>query len=125
MKRFDQINMIPFIDIVLVLLAIVMTTATFISKGLIEVNLPQAESSAPAPQNVESKEIAVNDKGELYYDGDSVTFAGLDTRLAELPEDTEFLLKIDKNARFEPFIKIIDLLKQRQLERVSIETLAD
>jgi biopolymer transport protein ExbD len=33
MKRFDQINVIPFIDIMLVLLAIVLTTATFISQG--------------------------------------------------------------------------------------------
>jgi biopolymer transport protein ExbD len=42
MKRFDQINMIPFIDIMLVLLAIVLTTASFISQGMIPLDLPKA-----------------------------------------------------------------------------------
>lgn len=43
MKRFDQINMIPFIDIMLVLMAVVMTTASFVEIGLIDVNLPVAQ----------------------------------------------------------------------------------
>ncbi len=42
MKRFDQINVIPFIDIMLVLLAIVLTTATFISQGRLDINVPTA-----------------------------------------------------------------------------------
>ena len=46
MKKFDQINVIPFIDIMLVLLAIVLMTATFIAQGKIDVNLPT--SKAPA-----------------------------------------------------------------------------
>ncbi|OYV24794.1 MAG: energy transducer TonB, partial [Halothiobacillus sp. 20-54-6] len=47
MRRFDQINVIPFIDIMLVLLAIVLTTATFIAQGEISVNLPEAKSAQP------------------------------------------------------------------------------
>lgn len=42
MKRIDTINVIPFIDIMLVLLAIVLTTATFISRGVIEVHYPES-----------------------------------------------------------------------------------
>ena len=38
MKKFDEINIIPFIDIMLVLLAIVLVTASFISQGKIKVN---------------------------------------------------------------------------------------
>ena len=43
MKKFDQINVIPFIDIMLVLLAIVLMTATFIAQGKIDVNLPTSK----------------------------------------------------------------------------------
>ena len=42
MKKFDEINIIPFIDIMLVLLAIVLVTASFISQGKIQVNVQQA-----------------------------------------------------------------------------------
>ena len=42
-KKFDEINVIPFIDIMLVLLVMVLTTATFIKQGVIPVNLPEAK----------------------------------------------------------------------------------
>ena len=48
MKRMDQINVIPFIDIMLVLLAIVLTTATFIVEGRLEIRLPEAASQDEA-----------------------------------------------------------------------------
>lgn len=47
MKKFDQINVIPFIDIMLVLFAIVLTTASFISQGVISVNPPTSSTAAP------------------------------------------------------------------------------
>ena len=46
MKRVDSINVIPFIDIMLVLLVMVLTTATFIRTGLIPVDLPEAKGTA-------------------------------------------------------------------------------
>jgi len=49
MKKFDQINVIPFIDIMLVLLAIVLMTATFIAQGKIDVNLPTSKAPATPP----------------------------------------------------------------------------
>ncbi len=45
MKRIDTINVIPFIDIMLVLLVMVLTTATFIRTGLIPVDLPDDSPS--------------------------------------------------------------------------------
>jgi len=45
-KKFDSINVIPFIDIMLVLLVMVLTTATFIKQGVIPVALPEAKATA-------------------------------------------------------------------------------
>lgn len=49
MKRFDTINVIPFIDIMLVLLAIVLTTASFIATGKLDIAVPQSSSTEALP----------------------------------------------------------------------------
>ena len=69
MKRMDQINVIPFIDIMLVLLAIVLTTATFIVEGRLQIRLPAATSQTPPPA-VERVEIAVDAAGGLFLGGE-------------------------------------------------------
>ena len=67
MKRMDTINVIPFIDIMLVLLAIVLTTATFIVEGRLNIRLPKAEAQARA-ESMDRVEIGVGREGELYLD---------------------------------------------------------
>lgn len=121
MKRFDQINMIPFIDIMLVLLAIVLTTATFVSQGLIEVNLPSAEQVSEASANKEPLEIAINAQNQLFFAGEQLSHEDLAERLTSLSTDTLIVLRIDKAAVFEPFVKLIDLLKQQQFKNLSIQ----
>lgn len=121
MKRFDQINMIPFIDIMLVLLAIVLTTATFVSQGLIEVNLPSAQQVSEAPADQEPLEIAINAQNELFFAGEKLNHEDLAQRLTNLSTDTLIVLRIDKAAVFEPFVKLIDLLKQHQFRNLSIQ----
>ena len=49
MKPLSQINVIPFIDVMLVLLAVVLTTATFVAQGKIPVSLPGATEAEPLP----------------------------------------------------------------------------
>ncbi len=121
MKRFDQINVIPFIDIMLVLLAIVLMTATFIAQGKIDINVPEASSSEPL-EHKPSREIAIDDNNQFYYDEAKVTEQELITKLEHLTRDTSIILRVDKKAVFEHFIKVIDLLKSNQLEKLSIIT---
>jgi biopolymer transport protein ExbD len=122
MKRFDQINMIPFIDIMLVLLAIVLTTATFVSQGLIEVNLPSAQQVTEASAvDKEPVEIAINAQNELFFAGEKISHAELAERLKTLSPETLIVLRIDKAAVFEPFVNLIDLLKQQQFKNLSIQ----
>lgn len=122
MKRFDQINMVPFIDIVLVLLAIVMTTASFVSKGLIDVDLPEAESAQAAPTDQEAKELAIDASNQLFFQGEKVALTELDEALADYSKQTHFHLRVDKKAQFESFIAVVDALKKRELNQIAIET---
>lgn len=121
MRRFDQINVIPFIDIMLVLLAIVLTTASFIAQGKIPLDLPEAESAAPLSAD-QALEIAVDRGGVVHLDGEPVSMTGLDERLAVLAADTPVVLRVDAAARFQGFVAVVDRLKVHQLNRVTIVT---
>jgi biopolymer transport protein ExbD len=121
MKRMDTINVIPFIDIMLVLLAIVLTTATFLVEGRLEIRLPKA-AAAPTAEVTERVEIAVGADGSYYLDAAPVAFEPLGEHLAALDPQTAIVLRVDAQARFEHFVAVVDVLKARGLERVSILT---
>lgn len=121
MRRFDQINVIPFIDIMLVLLAIVLTTASFIAQGKIPLDLPEAESAAPL-QTGEALEIAVNKAGLIHLDGELIHRHALDERLATFSPDTAIVLRVDAAAEFRAFVAVVDRLKAHDLTRVTIVT---
>ena len=123
MKRFDQINMIPFIDIMLVLLAIVLTTATFISQGVIDIDLPVAESAKTLQEAKEKAlEIAINAENQVFLDGESSTQELLTIRLENLTKDTPVLLRVDKEVAFKHYVGVIDLLKKYKLDKLTIIT---
>ncbi|MCP5319119.1 MAG: TonB system transport protein ExbD [Chromatiaceae bacterium] len=123
MKPMSTMNVIPFIDIMLVLLAIVLTTATFVAQGKIPVTLPQASEAQPL-QLHQPVELTVSDAGILFVDGQDVTLDDLAQRLAQLHKDTPVLLRVDEKAAFQHFVAIIDMLKAVQLKNVSIATKA-
>lgn len=121
MQKFDSINVIPFIDIMLVLLAIVLTTATFVANGQLDITLPTATSES-ASNDLEKIEIAVDRQNQLFYTGEPVTLSELDSNLAQLETTTAIILRVDESVPFSQFISVIDLLKQRKLDRVSVLT---
>jgi biopolymer transport protein ExbD len=126
MRRMDQINVIPFIDIMLVLLAIVLTTATFIAEGRLQIRLPAA-AAKPLSVPEHPLEIAVEAGGTLYLNAEPIgtgaaALARLDERLNGLASGTPVVLRVDAAARFEQFVAVVDRLKARGLERLSILT---
>ncbi|MDH4944944.1 TonB system transport protein ExbD [Sulfurimonas sp. C5] len=123
-KRFDQINVIPFIDIMLVLLVMVLTTATFIKQGVIPVNLPKASAS---DNKEEKKEVTVyvNAKGELFFEKEKVDLAALEAKLAEVSQKQTVILRSDKESRFQDFVSVMDILKKLGHEQLYIVTKND
>jgi biopolymer transport protein ExbD len=126
MKRIDQINVIPFIDVMLVLLAIVLTTATFIVEGRLPIRLPAAVTHT-APLDTAPVEIAIDADGQFFWATEGLgtgpaALTNLEQRLDQLAPDTPVVLRVDAQARFESFVGVIDRLKARGIERVSILT---
>ena len=121
MKRIDQINVIPFIDIMLVLLAILLTTATFIGEGRLQIQLPAASSQAPA-ESPRAIEIGIDAQGGLYLDAEPLTLADLEGHLDRLAKDSPIRLRVDAATRFDRFVAVIDRLQAREFERLTILT---
>jgi biopolymer transport protein ExbD len=124
LKKFENINIIPFVDVMLVLLAIVLTTSTLIEKHLIPVSLPSASKSN---EKIKKDQITITIKknGEFYFQEYPITFKDLQKKISSLNKETQISINCDKEAKFENFVKILDILKQNDLENISIVTKAD
>lgn len=121
LKKFEQINVIPFIDIMLVLLVMVLTTATFIKQGVIPVELPEAKSQKKDEKQNEIN-VYIKANGELYFDKDRVDAKELETKLAALSKDQTVVLRSDKESKFQDFVTVMDILKRLEHEQLYIVT---
>jgi biopolymer transport protein ExbD len=121
LKKFNEINVVPFIDIMLVLLTIILITATFIAQGLIPVNLPKSEAKPGA--TVKYVEISIQRDGAIYFGKEKVDKGGLKQRVESLSQNDTVVVKSDKDAAFQGFVDVIDTLKTKNIEKVSIVTI--
>ncbi|HJF82477.1 TonB system transport protein ExbD [Helicobacter pullorum] len=117
----ESLNIVPFIDIMLVLLAIVLSVSTFIAQGKIQIELPQ---SANQEQQKDEKKVKVliNKENQIYLDDVLVGLEELKVKLESLEAKTMVELHSDKDAKFETFIQIVDILKGKGHENFSIAT---
>jgi len=119
-KPFETMNVIPFVDIMLVLLTIVLTTSSFIASGRIPVNLPQASKSAMEADKAAIIELGA--AGDTYFNGKAVNLDSLRTELAPLGKDTGFIIRADRNISLQRFIDVADVLKQLNFKKVAVQT---
>ncbi|WP_305877134.1 TonB system transport protein ExbD [Helicobacter pylori] len=124
-RRGDGLNVVPFIDIMLVLLAIVLSISTFIAQGKIKVSLPNAknaEKSQPNDQKVVV--ISVDEHDNIFVDDKPTNLEALSAVVKQTDPKTLIDLKSDKSSRFETFISIMDILKEHNHENFSISAQA-
>ncbi len=120
-KRFDQINVIPFIDIMLVLLVMVLTTATFIKQGVIPIDLPEAKATQKEDTKKEVT-VYVNAKGEMFYGKEKVNLAQLEEKLSKISKKQTVVLRSDKESKFQDFVSVMDILKRLGHDQLYIVT---
>ena len=119
--RRDGLNIVPFIDIMLVLLAIVLSVSTFIAQGHIKVNLP-CSSSSQNPQEDKKVTIKVDSESKIYLDDIAISEDELEKKIAALDKNDLVVLKNDKDSKFASFISIMDVLKKAGHEKFAIVT---
>lgn len=120
-KKFDQINVIPLIDILLVLLVMVITTATFIKQGILPIELPDAKSSEKKEEKKEF-DIYITKEGKYHLDKKEISIADLEEKIAEISKDQTVVLRSDKEADFQHFVTIMDILKKLEHKQLYIVT---
>ncbi|CAA6818695.1 MAG: Biopolymer transport protein ExbD/TolR [uncultured Sulfurovum sp.] len=119
--KFDNINVVPFIDIMLVLLVIVLTTASFIQTGLIKLDLPTGSSKIEEQPKKELK-ISIKENGDIFFDKEQVSQDEVEKRLLSHDKKHPIHLYSDKNAKFDNFVFILDILKENEYENLGIIT---
>jgi biopolymer transport protein ExbD len=119
-----EINMTPFVDIVLVILVIFMVTATFVTQGKIPLNLPQASNQENTKEKLKPITLSLSQNGELYYDTLALPFESLDEKLAQTAQQGELniLIRSDAQTPFEYVVKVIDVCKKHHISTFAIQT---
>jgi biopolymer transport protein ExbD len=118
-RELDQINVIPLVDVMLVLLVIVLTTATFISTGQIPVNL--AKSKEAGDRKDVPIVITLNAEGQLFINDRPVTVDGLKDALRAEARESAVVVRADKTTLLERFVSLVDDVRGLGFQQVSLE----
>ncbi|ATQ67394.1 MULTISPECIES: ExbD/TolR family protein [Methylosinus] len=119
-KSFESINVVPLVDIMLVLLTIVLTTASFISSGRIPVSLPQVTKA-----DIEKRKdtiIEISGEGQIFLEGKAVSKDALEQQLSATTAQNGVLIRADRSIRFQSFVDVADVLKRLKITKVAVQT---
>ena len=119
-KEFDYMNVIPLVDIMLVLLTIVLMTSTFVASGVIPLELPR--SSQNESGEVRSQIIEIDRQGKIFLNSNPVTILMLKESINRIDRKTSILIRADKNIALEIFVEVLDLVKSKGFEKIQLQT---
>jgi biopolymer transport protein TolR len=128
-RAVAEINVVPYIDVMLVLLIIFMITAPLLSQG-VEIDLPTADANPISPDQQEPLVVAVNKGGDYFLNiGDApdkpVKADLMVNRVAavlKLRPDTPVLVRGDRNVDYGSVVRAMVLLQQAGVEKVGLMT---
>ena len=122
-ELYDEINVVPMLDLAYVLLVIfiIMTTASV--QG-IKVNLPKA-SNSPSQAKPQTKAITINESGQIFLDAYPVTLNELRTRLGQLKAanpELPVVVKGDTVVQYGKVMEVLELLGQLDITQLGLVT---
>lgn len=121
-----EINVTPFVDVMLVLLIIFMVTAPLLVSG-VPVNLPDSRAE-PLEQKTDPLEIAVDRAGAVFVDGDAVPAAAMGAIFGEIAaaqdaaDPRQIILRADKDISYGRIMAVMGELNRAGLNSVSLAT---
>jgi biopolymer transport protein TolR len=123
-RTISEINMVPFIDVMLVLLIIFMVTAPLITTGMVD--LPSVGKSRQRPEHVVELVVAGDEAIRLRADGKDegvITLRNLAQRVRDKQAgnaNTPVVISADKSVRYEAVVKVMDTLQRAGVQRVGL-----
>ncbi len=123
-KRFlSEINVTPFVDVMLVLLVIFMVTAPMMQEG-VDVNLPQAKGKS-LPSKEKRVTISITDKREIYINDRKTQLAQLEDTLKKIFQnrlDKQIFLRADEIVPYGYVVKTMAAIRNAGIEQLGMVT---
>ncbi len=119
MKPIAEINVIPLVDVMLVLLTIVLTTASFVATGRIAVPLPKARHSATSLNSTPSIIIMIDAQRRLYVQDQAV--ADLPKALQTQARNTPVVVRAHAQLELEHFVALLDQVRGLGFAQISLQ----
>ena len=116
-----SINIVPFVDIVLVLLIIFMITSSAISKASIRVDLPSAASAGSSVASTVN--VVLTAEGEIFLNGKATDYEALGAHVARASwqdKELQAVISADKTIDYGRVIKIIDVVKSNGVKSFAL-----
>ena len=123
-KPMAEINVVPYIDVMLVLLVIFMVTAPLLTPG-VKVDLPQAAASAVDNPDRETLVVTVDRKGKLFLDEREIGTEALQAKVAAILRvrpQTPVLIRGDRQAAYNDVVQTMVLLQAAGAPSVGLVT---
>ncbi|HMO49217.1 MAG TPA: ExbD/TolR family protein [Rubrivivax sp.] len=123
-RAMNDINMVPFIDVMLVLLIIFMVTAPLITTGVVD--LPSVGQARQRPEHVIELVVGADEKLRLRIDnkdGGTLTLAQLPARVKQAQAgnaEVPVVISAEKSVRYEAVVRVMDLLQREGVQRVGL-----
>lgn len=114
-------NVVPFVDVMLVLLVIFMVTAPFMSEGL-EVDLPQTRTVQTLPQDEDTLVVTVRKDGTIMLDEYEVGLEELGGHLSRLMQTREKILylRADREVSYGLVVQVMAEAKEAGVDRLGV-----
>jgi len=123
-SRFlSEINVTPFVDVMLVLLVIFMVTAPMMQEG-VDVNLPQAKGKS-LPSKEKRMTITITSKKEIYLNDRKVELSNLEDRLKKVFQDRvnkELFLRADKVVPYGFVVRTMAIIRSAGIDQLGMVT---
>jgi biopolymer transport protein ExbD len=119
-NEITEINITPFVDVVLVLLVIFMVTAPAMMKESLKVKLPKTLTSDLAGEG-DQVGVAITKTGQVLLNGKLQSYESLEETLKTYNPETRFMIMADVDSRHGELVRFIDLLKQNNLNRFALQ----
>ena len=117
----SEINVTPFVDVMLVLLIVFMVTAPMLTVG-VPVNLPESEADS-LPDDFEPLTVSINSKGEVFVQDTKVAFNELVAKLLAISKnrtDTRIYVRGDKNINYGRVMEVMGNLAGSGFTKVAL-----
>jgi biopolymer transport protein TolR len=116
-----DINVTPFVDVMLVLLIIFMVTAPMMTQGL-DVDLPQTKTVTTLPQNSENMVLTIKKDGSLHLAEYEVSLDDLPSQVQRLVTDQKKLLflRADREVPYGVVVQVMGLLKGAGVDKIGM-----